>query len=712
LRVIPASQAKIVVELLSRAGLELVLAQGSDQAARARLESTLDELCAALMATPLEDLVVNARMAVPESPAAFEADAITTITLALEELERGMSVQSAPRRSEPAREAPARAAEAGSELALRDEETIQIFVDFIAESEEGLDRVEEVLLAADRGTTSQAQIDALFRVFHTIKGVAGFLGTSDVTRVAHVTETLLEDVRRGAREPRGSVLEVLFEASTSMRKLLAGVRDALVGNREISTWPDTERLVRRIEQVIAEGSGAAPAAAPGIASAVMPATSTSWECPRLGVSEPATATLIAAAVAPEAPAAKPAPDSPTRIRPTVKVDLERIDSVVEMIGELIIVESMVVNAPEVMELPSLRIRNYLGQLTKISRDLQNVAMRMRMVPVRGVFQKMARLARDLARKTGKNVQFEQVGDTTEMDRSMVERIEDPLIHMIRNAIDHAVETPEERRASGKPELATIRISARHEGSSIAIELSDDGRGLRREMILKKARQRGLIADSGEQLPDEDVYALLFLPGFSTAEQVSELSGRGVGMDVVKRSVESMRGRIMVSSVPGQGTTFKLILPLTLAIVDGMLVSCGSERYIIPSLSIVESLQPTPGMVRCLGSSAELLNVRGEILPLLRLSRLFELEGAEIAPEQARVVIVESVGRKIGLLVDDVLTQQQIVIKPLSTGLGDTELLAGAAIMSDGRVGLIVNVDRLSALLGPRRSHYESSEVAA
>jgi two-component system chemotaxis sensor kinase CheA len=690
LRVIPASQAKIVIELLSRARLELVLAQGADPAARVRLESTLDELCAALMATPLEDAAVNARMAVPESLAAFASDAFATITAALEEMEHSIiSTQAEPRVSEPAGATPATepAAAAGSGPALRDAELIQIFVDFIAESEEGLDRVEEVLLAADRGATSQDQIDALFRVFHTIKGVAGFLGASDVTRVAHVTETLLEDVRRGAREPRGSVVEVLFEALAAMRKLLADMRDALVTNREIGGLPETERLVRLIEQVIAEGSGAATV--------------------RTAAAEPA-----ANASAQASPAAKPAGDENARIRPTVKVDLERIDSVVEMIGELIIVESMVVNAKEVLELPSLHIRNYLNQLTKISRDLQNVAMGMRMVPVRGVFQKMARLARDLGRKTGKNVQFEQVGDTTEMDRSMVERIEDPLVHMIRNAIDHAVESPEERRAAGKPELATIRLSARHEGSSIAIELSDDGRGLRRETILKKARQRGLIADSGEQLPDEDVYALLFLPGFSTAEQVSELSGRGVGMDVVKRSVEGMRGRIVVSSVPGVGTTFKLILPLTPAIVDGMLVGCGSERYIIPSLSVVESLQPTPGMVRCLGASAELLNVRGEILPLLRLSRLFELDGAENAPEQGRVVIVESAGRRIGLLVDEVLTQQQIVIKPLSAGLGDTELLAGAAIMSDGRVRLIVNVDRLSALLGPRRSHYESSEVAA
>jgi two-component system chemotaxis sensor kinase CheA len=347
----------------------------------------------------------------------------------------------------------------------------------------------------------------------------------------------------------------------------------------------------------------------------------------------------------------------------------------------------------------LRFRNYLGQLSKISRDLQSIAMRMRMVPVRGVFQKMARLVRDLSLKTGKSVRLVQVGEATEMDRSMVERIEDPLVHMIRNAIDHAIETPDVRRAAGKPEQGTITLSARHEGGSVVIELTDDGRGLSRDGILKKARERGLVGENAEQLLDSDVHALIFLPGFSTAASVSELSGRGVGMDVVKRNVESLRGRVLVSSVLGSGTTFKLVLPLTLAIIDGMLVSVGDERYIIPSLAIVESLLPSESMVRVLGRDRELVNVRGEIFPLQRLKSLFEVPGGQDDPEQARIVVVESGGRKIGLMVDDVLTQQQVVIKPLSGGIGNAELLSGAAILSDGRVGLILNVDRMSELFG-------------
>ncbi len=383
-----------------------------------------------------------------------------------------------------------------------------------------------------------------------------------------------------------------------------------------------------------------------------------------------------------------------------------------MIGELIIVESMVVNAPEIAKLPSLRIRNYLAQLTKISRDLQGVAMRMRMIPVRGVFQRMTRLARDLSRKTGKEVEVVQSGEATEMDRSMVERIEDPLVHMIRNAIDHAIEPPEERIAAGKPRQGTIRLSAQHEGGSVAIEISDDGRGLRRDAILSKARERGLVGEGAEQMSDDEVFALIFLPGFSTARQVSEISGRGVGMDVVKRSIEGMRGRIVVRSTPSVGTTFKLVLPLTLAIIDGMLVSCANETYVIPSLAIVESLQVAPGMVRTVGHRGELLDVRGEILPLLRLRRVCGSPGPEPSPEGSSVVVVESAGRKTALLVDEVVTEQQIVVKPITAALGDIELLSGAAILSDGRVGLILDVDRLNApSVGSRRRPHEPSEVS-
>jgi two-component system chemotaxis sensor kinase CheA len=627
----------------------------------------------------------------------------------------------------------------------RDAETIELLGDFVTESEDGLGRVDEILMQAQRAAVSDEQVNELFRVFHTIKGVSGFLEAHDVTRLAHVTETLMDGARSHRYGLDGKVLDAVFEASAAMRTLLSEVRQAAQNDCLIPQDRELHVLVHLIEHATdADGDAPAkgslrptakraelvPSRAPRAASrapvapsipvqaSVRPARPSLLErlsarppVPKAAPTEmPSAAPVVAnAAPAAAAPLTKTAEAAPAaaadaggavRLRETVKVDLERIDSVVEMIGELLIVESMVMSAGEIQALSSPRIANYLGQLTKISRDLQGVAMRMRMIPVRGVFHRMARLTRDLARKTGKSVELVQVGEATEMDRSMVERIEEPLVHMIRNAIDHAVEQAADRVAQNKPETATIRLSAQHEAGAVTIEISDDGRGLRREAILTKARERGLVKDTGERLSDEEVFALIFLPGFSTAAQVSELSGRGVGMDVVKRSIEAMRGRVMIRSKPGAGTTFKLVLPLTLAIIDGMLVSCGPETYIIPSLAIVESLQMAPGMLRTVAGRGELLNVRGEVLPLLRLRQLVGLAGDAPSIEQGRVVVVESLGKKVGLVVDEVMTQQQIVIKPLSSHLGDTDFFAGAAILADGRVGLILNVDRLGPVTAP------------
>jgi two-component system chemotaxis sensor kinase CheA len=580
----------------------------------------------------------------------------------------------------------------------RDADTVELIGDFVTESEDGLGRVDEILLEAQRAQVADEAVNELFRVFHTIKGVSSFLEAHDVTRLAHVTETLMDGARTHRYELDGSVLDAVFEASAAMRRLLTELRDAARSDRAIAVDSRIDELVQVIEAAPSKpraeprGAAAAPPVEPSRGAAPPPVE------PSPAAEPPPAAEPARAVEAKAAPDAHPAPNDAgggVRLRETVKVDLERIDSVVEMIGELLIVESMVLNAGEIRALSSPRINNYLGQLAKISRDLQGVAMRMRMIPLRGVFHRMARLTRDLSRKTGKVVELVQAGETTEMDRSMVERIEEPLVHMIRNAIDHAVEPPAERAALGKPELATIRLSAEHEAGAVTIEISDDGRGLRRDAILAKARDRGLVKDGAERLSDEEVFALIFLPGFSTAAQVSELSGRGVGMDVVKRSIEAMRGRVIVRSKPGVGTTFRLVLPLTLAIIDGMLVSTAAETYIIPSLSIVESLQMTPAMLRTLAGRGELLHVRGEVLPLLRLSELVGLESAR-RNNDGRVVVVESAGKKIGLYVDEVMTQQQIVIKPLSAQLGDTELFAGAAILAAGHVGLILNVDRLSS----------------
>jgi two-component system chemotaxis sensor kinase CheA len=284
--------------------------------------------------------------------------------------------------------------------------------------------------------------------------------------------------------------------------------------------------------------------------------------------------------------------------------------------------------------------------------------------------------------------------------------------MIRNSVDHGIEPAELRRKLGKPEEGSIRLSASHEGGSVVIEIRDDGRGLNREAILKKAAAQGLI-QPGDVLSDDDVNSLIFAPGFSTAEKVTDISGRGVGMDVVRRNIDAMRGRISISTVPGQGTTFKITLPLTLAIIDGMLVACGDERYILPTLSVVESMKPEPSMLVTQGGTHEMLNMRGTILPLLRLDRLLGASNGVQDPTQAIVVIVEGAGRKIGMLVDEVIVQQQVVIKTMGEGMGEVKFISGAAILADGRVGLIVNVEEVaSSTLDKRHRGFTQEGVAA
>ena len=615
---------------------------------------------------------------------------------------------------------------------LRDEETVALVGEFLNEGDEGLAQADRILMNAERDGTDSEKINGLFRVFHSLKGVAASLELSRISGLAHTTETMLNRCRQGELALKGGVLDLVFDATTMMRTLLGNVRAALQEATPLPPMPELRQLVARIRTATEGGpvlQRETPAVRPG-ASLGEILTQAPFNVPAEAVARAAGAQktsgrrigeelAVQGVVEPREVAealraqARAAQAGTVRLRETVKVDLERVDDLVEMIGELVIVEAMVVNAPEIEAIASARVRNCLGQLAKVTRDLQDVGMRMRMVPLGGVFQKMARMVRDLSHKSGKQVQLQLSGESAEMDRGMVEQLADPLVHMIRNSMDHGIEPPEERVKAGKPAGGTIRLAAFHEGGSIVIEVADDGRGLDREAILRKAAAQGLIKE-GDSLGDAEIHALIFAPGFSTARTVTEISGRGVGMDVVRRNIEAMRGRVQISTVPGAGTKFRIVLPLTLAIIDGMLVRCGSERYIIPTLSIVESIQPDRSMLLTLARTTEMINVRGEILPLLRLDRLFRLEGARTDPTEALVVVVEGMGRKLGLLVDDVVTQQQVVIKSVGAGIHDVRLVSGAAILADGRVGLILNIEQMAALVEDkrRRSLRESASAAS
>ena len=359
---------------------------------------------------------------------------------------------------------------------------------------------------------------------------------------------------------------------------------------------------------------------------------------------------------------------------------------------------MVVQDPELLKLPSRHLARNLSQLRRITSELQRTAMSLRMVPIRATFQKMTRLVRDLAAKQHKLVQLVMSGEDTELDRNIVEEISDPLVHMIRNAADHGIEKPEARTAKGKPGLGTVNLRAFHRGGNIVIQIQDDGSGLNKEKLLAKAQEKGIVKP-GQTLSDKEIYDLIFAPGFSTAEQITDISGRGVGMDVVRRNIEKLRGKVEIDTVAGQGTTFTIYLPLTLAIIDGMIVSVGGERYIIPTLSVRESFRPRAEMISTVYERGEMVNVRGRLCPLLRLGRYFDQPAKTTDATEGIVVVIESGEQTRCLLVDELLGKQEVVIKNLGGSLKKNPSLAGGAVLGDGRVGLILNVDSLVRLSG-------------
>ena len=579
---------------------------------------------------------------------------------------------------------------------------IELANDFIAEAQEHFDLADEHLLILEKNPAAFDSIGAVFRSFHTLKGVAGFLGLTPIGELAHAAETILDEIRKGQRSFSDAAVELIFGALDLLKLMMNDLRDSLHRDGIMKVRAELPDLIQRLHALHPTPPSPAktvrpPAPVPPVISAAPPPAQAT----------PPTACPAGATVAPPpipslpAPPAEPEPESdggkdisqvysahaPTQ---TMKVDAFRIDQLLDMIGELVIIESIVAGDPEIRAINSLRIEKNLALLGKITRSLRDTGMSMRMVPVDPVFKKMARLVRDLARKSGKQVELTIKGGDTEIDKGMVEKLGDPLVHMIRNSMDHGIEPAEERIALGKSAQGHIELRAHHVGGNIHIDIEDDGRGLNREAIVQRGIERGLIP-SAEGMSDQDIYALIFQPGFSTAKQITEISGRGVGMDVVKRNIESLRGNVLIHTTPGQGSLFTLALPLTTAIIDGMLVRVAQETYIMPTLSILESFRPEAGQVHVITGRREMVSFRGSLLPLFRLSRLLGAGNAEEDPLKSIVIVVEEYGKQWGLMVDDLLGQQQIVIKSLGEGLGQTAGVVGASILADGHPGLILDV---------------------
>ncbi len=379
---------------------------------------------------------------------------------------------------------------------------------------------------------------------------------------------------------------------------------------------------------------------------------------------------------------------------TLRVATDKVDKLINLVGELVINQSMLNEVVQDFSMAKLaRLQEAVGAMERASRELQERVMGIRMLPIKHAFGRFPRLTRDLAATVGKKIDLKMSGEETELDKGVIEAIADPLTHLVRNSIDHGLETPEERRAAGKPEIGLVSLHAFHEGGSIVIEVCDDGKGLSRERILKKAIERGWVTES-DTPSDETVNNFIFQPGFSTAAQVTDLSGRGVGMDIVKKSVQALGGSITLTSTPGEGTRFRIRLPLTMAILEGLSMAVGDETYIVPLTSIVESIQPKASDVRRIVGRQEVVTVRESVLPILRLYELFQTPPRVTDPAQGLLVIVENDGRKAAILVDELIGQSQVVIKSLEANYQKVAGIAGATILGNGRVALILDIPGL------------------
>jgi two-component system chemotaxis sensor kinase CheA len=576
----------------------------------------------------------------------------------------------------------------------------ELIGEFFAEGKDLVEAAEAALLSLETDPENMDSVNTVFRTFHTIKGTSAFLGLSAISEFAHRAESLLSRVRDREIRFGGVYADLALRSADILKDLLRGVQELLDGKSAVLPQAYQE-VLSMLENPDEADAGKIPQDTPD-EQPVDGAPKFQEPPPREQspeiASEPAeiSGTAVPAAAAGNVRSQRQSSSGGGGVHSSLRVRTDRLDRLMDMVGELVIAESMI-SQDEIVHQPMhhdlLRKVTHAG---KIVRELQDLAMLMRMVPLKGVFQKVARLVRDLAHKSGKAIDFVSEGEETEIDRNMVDVISDPIVHMIRNAIDHGIEPSEVRAAQGKPQIGLIRLAAYHSGGNVVIELQDDGRGLNREKIIEGAVRKGLI-ESDKNLSNIEVFRLIFLPGFSTSEEVTEISGRGVGMDVVKRSVEALHGHIDLASKPGKGCTFFVRLPLTLAITDGMLVKVGGERYIIPTINIHLSFKPEKSALWTVAGRGEMVMLRGELMPVFRLHRLFGIDSAVSDPTKGLLVVVGEGIQRCALLVDELLGQQQVVAKSLGKRMTKVQGIAGGAILGDGRVGLIIDVMEIISL---------------
>lgn len=585
------------------------------------------------------------------------------------------------------------------------DEDQQIVCEFITESLDSIDALEFSLVAFEKNPADSDVINAIFRIFHTIKGVSGFLNLNEINSLSHSTENLLDEIRQGSFRVTKRVVDVIFEAVDTLKRMILEIKDNIESG---SSWTSSSINIKGIKHKIA---------------AIQQASCESDDMPigeilvvkgivkkedldegleiqknnpgkKLGEilveNKKADAEAVSLAVKNQE---RERSQASNQVSSQVKIDTSKLDSLVDLTGELVIAQSMMRQYSQKYMDSDPQFYQFISQLSSSVSGIQKIAMNMRMVPIRSTFQKMVRVIRDLSKSSGKEIILQMTGEETEIDRNMVDALYEPMVHMIRNSADHGLELADERVLKGKTPHGTVYLRAFHKGGNIVIEIEDDGRGLNKEKIMEKAVSKGLI-QSSENMTDEQIYGLIFEPGFSTASSITDISGRGVGMDVVKQSIEKMKGHISIDSVEGMGCTFTMALPLTLGIIEGMVIRSGTEKYIIPTLSVLESFRPDKNDYKTSFERGEMLLVRNSLIPFVRLGSIFGTKSDTENPWDGIVIVIENKGRKIGLFVDDILGKDEFVIKSLGDVFRGIKGIAGGSIVADGRVALIMDVSGL------------------
>lgn len=673
------------------------------------------------------------------------------------------------------------------ELTLDIKEDSEIFLEFLSEVQDHLEESESNVLSIEDNTCDYETINAIFRSIHSIKGSAGFLGLTEMQKLSHELEALLDKVRKDEITITQEIINISLISIDALRKLrdnleirvdreLGNVKDSDSSPKEqpidiqplIDTITSILNKENKPEEIVPESPqertdkidnsepeedfgkargnqessekdflgeilldegtitqdqldkalnergkkigeilvGEGITTAEEVENALDEQKSIGQILTEKGeITEPQLAGALkqqdrkvgeilvdsGATTDGNIDSALQSQQNQRKARlqsRTVKVDTVKLDNLFDLVGELVITNTLICG--EMKSANNNGTSKNLSQLTKITKDIQDQVMSMRMVTLKQTFQKMSRLVRDVSLRSGKNVKLQISGEDTELDKNVIEELADPLVHILRNSIDHGIEAEEDRVAKGKPVEGLVKLSAFHRGGNIIIEIQDDGNGLQKDKILQNAIDRGMV-NNQSSLTDNQIYNLIFAPGLSTADKVTNISGRGVGMDVVRKNIEKLRGNVEVTSQEGKGSTFTIKLPLTLAIIDGIVVNVGNTKYIIPTVSIEESLRPTKEDVSTVKNQGEVVNIRGSLLSLVRLHKLYNIDTKKTNPWESIVVVVESAEGRYGVLVDELLGQQQVVIKSLGDRFKDVKGISGSAILGDGRVGLILDV---------------------